>query len=53
MSRRAIFWIVVTLSAVIVLAGTGAILYSFFNEKLVKSSEGTLACLSRLRARLL
>ena len=46
MSRRAIFWIVVTLSAVIILAVTGAILYSFFDEELVNSSEGTLAYLT-------
>ena len=45
MSRRAIFWIVVTLSAAIVLAVTGAILYSFFSEDVVTSSEGSVAYL--------
>ena len=45
MSRRAIFWIVVTLSATIVLAVTGAILYSFFSEDVVTSSEGSVAYL--------
>jgi membrane-associated protein len=45
-SRRAVFWIVVGLSGVIVLAVTGAILYSFFNEELVASSYGSLAYLT-------
>jgi membrane protein DedA with SNARE-associated domain len=44
--RRAIFWIVVALSAVIILAVVGAILYSFFSEEVVKSSEGALAYLT-------
>lgn len=46
MSRRAIFWIVVVLSGAIILAVTGAILYSFFNEEVVKSSESSLAYLT-------
>ena len=46
MSRRAIFWIVVALSAVIVLAVSAAILYSFFNDEVVTSSEDSLAYLT-------
>ena len=45
MSRRAIFWIVVTLSAAIVVVVTGAIVYSFFSEDVVTSSEGSVAYL--------
>jgi len=45
-SRRAIFWIVVTLSAAIILAVTGAILYSLFDDEVVKGSEGSLAYLA-------
>jgi uncharacterized membrane protein YdjX (TVP38/TMEM64 family) len=44
--RRAIFWIVVALSAVTILAVVGAILYSFFDEDVVNSSEGSLAYLT-------
>jgi membrane protein DedA with SNARE-associated domain len=44
--RRTVFWIVVSLSAVIVLAVTGAILYSFFNEERVESSNAALAYLT-------
>ena len=39
MSRRAIFWTVVGFSALILVAVTGAILYSFFNEELVSGSD--------------
>jgi membrane-associated protein len=38
MSRRAIFWTVVALSALVLVALAGAILYSLFNEELVNSS---------------
>jgi membrane-associated protein len=44
MKRRTIFWIVVAVSGVIILAVTGAILYVFFNEEAAAdSSEGALA----------
>jgi hypothetical protein len=38
MKRRTIFWIVVSLCAVILVAVVGAILCSFFNEEAVESS---------------
>jgi membrane-associated protein len=38
-SRRAIFWTVVSLSALVLVALTGAILYSFFNEEVMAGSE--------------
>jgi membrane protein DedA with SNARE-associated domain len=44
--RRTIFWIVVGLSAAIVLVVTAAILYSFFNEEVVATSEDFLAYLT-------
>jgi membrane-associated protein len=38
-SRRAIFWTVVALSALVLVAVGGAILYSLFNEEVTSSSE--------------
>jgi membrane-associated protein len=46
MKSRAIFWIVVSLSAMVIVALTGAILYSLFNEEAVESSNAALAYLS-------
>jgi membrane-associated protein len=45
-NRRAIFWIVVGTSAVIVVAVVGVILYSFFNEDAVGTSGGLAAYLT-------
>ena len=39
MSRRAIFWTVIALSALVLVALGGAILYSLFNEEVASSSE--------------
>jgi hypothetical protein len=38
-SRRAIFWAVVALSSLVLVALMGAILYSFFNEEVVAGSD--------------
>jgi membrane-associated protein len=38
-SRRAIFWAVVALSSLVLVALMGAILYSFFNEEVVTGSD--------------
>ena len=43
--RRATFWLVAGLCAVIVLAVVGAIVYSFFNDEVVEASEGFAAYL--------
>jgi membrane protein DedA with SNARE-associated domain len=43
MSRKAVFWIVVAISGVVILAVTGAILYFLFNEEASDTSEGALA----------
>jgi len=43
MKRKAVFWIVVAVSGVIILAVTGAIIYVFFNEAPADTSEGALA----------
>jgi membrane-associated protein len=46
MSRRATFWVVAGLCAVVVLAVVGAIVYSFFNEDVLDASEGLVAYLT-------
>jgi len=46
MKRQTIFWFVVSLSAVVLVAVSGAILYSFFNEEAVESSNAALAYLT-------
>ena len=45
MNRRAVFWTITGLCGVFVLSVAGIILYSFFNEDLVTTSEGSVAYL--------
>jgi membrane-associated protein len=44
--RRTIFWVVVSLCAVVLVAVMGAILYSLFNEEAVESSNDAVAYLT-------
>ena len=46
MNRRAVFWTITGLCGVFVLSVAGIILYSFFNEDLVTTSEGSVAYLA-------